>query len=118
MPKEAVSGAIAIMDYCLGGWAYLGTSEAAGLTGPERILEERVIRLAAIIDKIPGKKVVSSRIYSNQWCGIKSREQLDKVLAAYKKQYPGCVRMERTGKRGPATETVYAPGREVWSSDV
>src|ERR1022692_2700568 len=43
--------------------------------------------------------------------GVRSAKERDALLAEYEEVYPGTVREERTGSRGPAGTVVHAPAR-------
>lgn len=104
-----VHEAARIIEYCIGVWAALPSPEEFALTEADRIMRDKVRKLLAWVQQ-RGGRASRSEVYDSKVAGVNSPDDVTKLLKAYGRMYPGCVGMERTGKRGPKTEVVLAPG--------
>jgi hypothetical protein len=58
-----------------------------------------------------GRKATKRELQQVHVAGIRTARDADLLLDEFVREYPGTVRKERTGKRGPETVVVYAPER-------
>jgi hypothetical protein len=110
IPADAVSGAIAIIDYVMGCWRALPSRESFIVTRRDAVLKPKVPQLLGWLEQ-HGGKATKRQLQQAGVCGITSAREAEMLLAEYQIAYPGTVRSERTGKRGPETVFVYAPER-------
>ena len=111
VPAEAVTAAIAIIDYTLAVWRALPGGEILALSRRDAELGEAVDKLAEWLER-HGGSASTGDLRRACVAGIRTAAKLAEVLAEYEATYPGSVREERKGKRGPAGTYVYAPRRE------
>ena len=115
VPGEAVTAAIAIIDYTLAAWRALPGGEILALSRRDAELADAVDKLAEWLERHGGN--ASARdLRRAHVAGIRTPAKLNDVLDEYEATYPGSVRQEtpeeRKGKRGPAGLYVFAPRRE------
>ena len=111
VPAEAVTAAIAIIDYTLAVWRALPGGEILALSRRDAELGEAVDKLAEWLER-HGGSASAGDLRRACVAGIRTAAKLAEVLAEYEATYPGSVREERKGNRGPAGTYVYAPRRE------
>ncbi|MEX5711779.1 DUF3987 domain-containing protein [Parafrankia sp. FMc6] len=101
IPSEALTGAVALMDYAIGVWGVLGgAAETLATSRREETLIRASDRLAGWIAE-RGGRVTRRDIIRAAACGIRKAGQLDDVIAEYKQVYPGTVRDEMPEGGGP-----------------
>ncbi|MDT3441300.1 DUF3987 domain-containing protein [Pseudofrankia sp. BMG5.37] len=109
IPPEAMTGAVALVDYAIGVWDVLGGSaETLATSRREETLLRAADRLAAWVAE-RGGRVTRREIVRATPCGIRTKSQLDTVLAEYRQLYPGAVRDEAPPGGGRVATVVYAP---------
>ena len=111
IPAEAVTAAIAITDYTLAVWRALPGGEILALSRRDAELSEAVDKLAEWLER-HGGSASAGDLRRACVAGIRTGAKLAEVLAEYEATYPGSVREERKGKRGPVGTYVFAPRRE------
>lgn len=111
VPVDAMRGAVSIVDFALDCWRALDEDEALALTREEERLAPAVRKLAAWLEARPDGKAAKRDIAAARVGGARTAAVVDKLIAEYERVYPGSVRQERIGKRGPAPTVVYAPRR-------
>jgi len=109
VPAEAVTAATAIIDYTLAVWRALPGGEVLALSRRDAELSDAVDKLAEWLERHGGSAGDLRRACV---AGIRTAAKLAEVLSEYEATYPGSVREERKGKRGPAGTYVFAPRRE------
>ena len=107
---EAMAGAVAIMDYVMGCWRALPAPDSFALSRTTAILRPKAAQLLDWLESHGGRARRSDIVKANV-AGVMTAEDADVLLREYERVYPGCVRQERTGKRGPKAVVVYAPER-------
>lgn len=110
IPDEAMSAAVAIVDYCMDVWRAMPEHRTLALSRRDEGLDSAVDELAAWLEQ-RGGRMSKRNILSARPAGIRTAARLNEVLAQYEDVYPGSLRTERTGSRGPASVVVYAPRR-------
>lgn len=110
IPDEAMSAAVAIVDYCMDVWRAMPEHRTLALSRRDESLDSAVDELAAWLEQ-RGGRMPKNKIQSARPAGIRTAAALNEVLARYEEVYPGSFRTERTGSRGPASVVVYAPRR-------
>lgn len=115
VPGEAVTAAIAIVDYTLSAWRAMPGGEILALSRRDAELAGAVDKLAEWLER-HGGKASTGDLRRACVAGVRTRGKLMEVLAEYEATYPGSVREEtpeeRKGKRGPAGTYAFAPRRE------
>ncbi|MEX5711980.1 DUF3987 domain-containing protein [Parafrankia sp. FMc6] len=109
IPPEAMTGAVALVDYAIGVWEVLGgTTEMFATSRREETLISVADRLAGWVAE-RGGRVTRRDIGRAKPCGIRKAAQLDEVLDEYRALFPRTVRKEPAPGGGPETMVVYAP---------
>ncbi|KPM56908.1 hypothetical protein ACG83_03470 [Frankia sp. R43] len=109
IPPEAMTGAVALVDYTISVWEVLGgTAETLATSRREETLINVADRLAGWIAE-RGGRVTRRDIGRAKPCGIRKAAQLDEVLAEYRALFPCTVREETPEGGGTRTTVVYAP---------
>lgn len=109
IPPEAMTGAVALVDYAIDVWGVLGgTTETLTTSRREQTLITAADRLAGWIAE-RGGRVTRRDIGRAKPCGIRKAAQIDEVLAEYDELFPCTVRKEPAPGGGPETTVVYAP---------
>ena len=115
MPAEAVTAAIAIIDYTLAVWRALPGGEILALSRRDAELGDAVDKLAEWLERHGGSASTRNILLAHV-AGIRTAAKLAEVLSEYEATYPGSVRQEtpeeRQGKRGPIGTIVTAPRRD------
>jgi hypothetical protein len=114
IPADAVTAAVAIVDYTLNVWRAMPGGEILALSRRDAELSHAVDRLAEWLERHGGKAAIGD-LRRACVAGARTAGKLTEVLAEYEATYPGSVREEtpeeRQGKRGPAARVVFAPRR-------
>jgi hypothetical protein len=112
IPVHAMRGAIALVDYVLGCWRALPEGEELTLSRAAERTSAAVERLAAWLERQPGRSAPRGRILRSQVAGVRTSEVLEAVLEHYEQTYPGSIRGgESTARGGRRGTLVYAPRR-------
>jgi hypothetical protein len=107
---EVMGAAVAITEYVMGCWRALPEREALTLSRKDEALQRGVDQLADWLEQ-HGGKAKRSVLRAAKVAGARTNDELDALLGRYEAVYPGSLRKERTGARGPESLVVYAPRR-------
>jgi hypothetical protein len=110
IPEDAMTGAVAIVDYSLNCWRTLPGQQSLTLSRTAETLDLGVDRLAEWLESHGGKATRRELLLTHA-AGARTAEDLNALLRRYEARYPGSVVMERSGSRGPRSEVVSAPRR-------
>lgn len=110
VPPEAMSAAIAIVDYVMDCWRALPEGRTLGLSRRSEVLDLAVDKVRDWLESHGGKARRRELLTANV-AGVRTMSDVEALLERYLETYPGTVATERTGQRGPATVVVYAPRR-------
>jgi hypothetical protein len=128
VPPAAMEAAVVHVDYSLDCWRALDGGEPFALSradekmhnGIEKLrtwLEDRpAMSLGLPEDTSPRPGATRRDIHRAQPAGIMDGYQLNHVLGAYARRYPGCV-VEYKRAHGPASVVVYTPPRGTVGPD-
>jgi hypothetical protein len=113
LPLEAVESAVGIVDYVLDCWRALPEHSVFALSRRSEKLARTVDQLTSWLETRESRKASRRDILRANVAGVRTAGQLDMLLAEYMAVYPGHVREERLGSRGPAGIVVHAPRRRL-----
>jgi hypothetical protein len=108
IPADAMTAAVAIVDYAIGCWRALGEATGPGLSRREEVLDERVDRLRAWLDQHGGRATYRD-LRRACVAGCRSASDLDAVLARYEATWPGTITVHERATGGLPTRIVHSP---------
>ncbi|MET8142673.1 DUF3987 domain-containing protein [Sphaerisporangium sp. NPDC005288] len=108
--REVMECAVALVDYTLNCWRAMPDRDGLTLSRRDERLQEAVDALADWLEQ-HGGKADRRQLTRAKAAKCRTVAELNQVLAMYEEIYPGSVREERTGTRGPTGTVVYAPRR-------
>jgi hypothetical protein len=109
--REAMESAVALVDYTLDCWRAMPERDGLTLSRRDETLQRACDELADWLEQ-HGGKAIKRDLTRAKVAKCRTAAQLNQVLALYEEIYPGSVREERTGARGPVGVVVYAPRRD------
>jgi hypothetical protein len=119
IPVEAMTAAIAIIDYTLDCWRALPGHDVLSLSRRDWTLNQAVDQLAEWLER-HGGSADRREIQRARVAGARTSDALSALLTTYEATYPGSVRAEtpeeRKGKRGPVATLIFAPRRDNTAS--
>lgn len=114
IPQEAMTGAIAIMNYVLGCWGALLGGGTFALSRSGEMLNQAVDELVSWLEMQPDRKASRSDILRAHVAKVRKAKDLNIILDDYESTYPGCVQRGETPQGGGiAPVVVYAPARRT-----
>lgn len=112
VPPEAMTAAVAIVDFVMDCWRSLPEEAGPGLSRRAEVQDSRVERLRAWLEDRSDRQAAKQELLRAQVAGVRVAAELDELLTRYVATYPGTVATRRSGAKGgrPAT-VVSAPSR-------
>jgi hypothetical protein len=110
IPPEAMSASIAIIEFVMGCWRTLPSYDEWIIGRRDAVVKPKVSELLDWLEQ-HGGKATKRELQQYRVAGISSAKEADMLLDEFAQQYPGTVKNERTGTRGPATKVVHVPRR-------
>jgi hypothetical protein len=112
VPPEAVTGALAVLDYVIDCWRALGEGEVLALSRRDEELDAAVDRMAAWIERRPSKAANRRELGRSKVGGARTTKELDAVIERYAERFPGTVEHNVIPEGGGTPQTVvHAPSR-------
>jgi hypothetical protein len=111
LPASAMETAVTIVGYSMDCWRALPEQTSMALTRKDHVLNLAVDALAGWLETRDEKKATKREVQQAHVGGVRNPAHLAELILAYGQVYPGCVREERTGARGPEGLVLYAPRR-------
>lgn len=108
--REVMVCAVALVDYTLDCWRAMPDRDGLTLSRRDEKLQGAVDALADWLEQ-HGGKADRRQLTRAKAAKCRTVAELNQVLLMYEEIYPGSVREERTGTRGPVGTVVYAPRR-------
>ncbi len=108
IPADAMGCAIAVIDYVMDVWRALDDPDALTYSRKDEAIHKTVLTWVARA-KADGGKVSTRELQRGRVGGVRDRDKLNDVLAAYEAYYPGSVTVEKP-PRGRKITWVHAPG--------
>ena len=108
--EDTMASAITIARYVLDVWRAMPEHGTMALSRRDELLDTGVDELAEWLDR-RGGQAARAEIQRAKVARARTAAELDALLSRYEAVYPGSVRKERTGARGPKTVVVHAPRR-------
>jgi hypothetical protein len=116
LPVQAMTVAIAIVDYSISCWrAFIGGPSLA-LTRLDATLTPAVSALAIWLEGRPEKKARKREIQRARVGGARVPKAVDALIGEYEQTFPGSVREESVPQGGGVSVVVYAPRRDAQSN--
>jgi Protein of unknown function (DUF3987) len=120
IPVEAVSCAVALVNYCMDVWRAMPGNQSMSLSRKDEVLNQGVNELASWLeDRAPrdlnGRSVrwaTPREITRGHVAGVRTSEQARLLIDHYRAVYPGCVVDYRPAGGGRPGRAVMAPQRD------
>lgn len=110
VPRDAMTGAIAIVDYALDGWRSLPEQSSLALSRRTEILDQAVDHLRDWLES-HGGKAARSELLKSQVAKVRTSKDLDAVLVRYEETYPGRIEVVKPEGGGRPRTVIHAPMR-------
>jgi hypothetical protein len=112
IPPEAMTGAIALVDYTLDVWRALPEGEVLTLSRRMEAVDGAVDRWAAWLEHRPDKQATRGTLLRYKVGGVQTAKEVDIVLDRYEERFPGTVEHNTVpAGGGPPATIVHAPRR-------
>jgi Protein of unknown function (DUF3987) len=108
---EAMTSAIAIVDYAMAVWMALPGEEPFALSFRQEKLSRKVETLRAWLEERPGRSATRREMMRAAVAGVRKATDLTTLLTEYEAVYPGTVGRYEPEAGGPSALRVHAPQR-------